>query len=173
MPDSLRNGYQGREARVVRCIASTSGWFTFVVLLYTISQRFLLLSIRMRKILDRLRNKLILTLFERRPIPSDSDWFLSKYLTRNAKYKPYAAQTSLNKLQQMGFTLVLETPDGLFYRMIPPLGYTKTIETVSSDIRWIYILDPDGKKVASQFQKEADYDWDTFITFSSSEDEGI
>jgi hypothetical protein len=128
----------------------------------------------MRKIVEILKTWQTSTLFERRPKPSASDWYLSKYLTRRAKEKPHAAiQTSLERLQQMGFTLVSETKDGLFYRMVPPLNYTKTTETVTSDVRWIYIFNPDGKEVASQFQKETNYDWDTFITFSSSENEGI
>jgi hypothetical protein len=129
---------------------------------------------RMRKILDRLMNKQISTLLKRRPKPSDSDWHLSRYLTRRAKDKPHAAtQTSLKKLQQMGFTLVSETEDGLFYRMVPALGYTKTIESVNSEVCWIYIFNPDGKEVANQFQKETSYDRDTFITFLSTEDEEV
>jgi hypothetical protein len=123
----------------------------------------------MKKIVERLKNWRTSTLSARRPEPSASDWYLSKYLTRRAQERPNGTtQTSLARLQQMGFTLVSETQDGLFYRMVPPLNYTKTTETVNSDVRWIYILNPDGKEVASQFQKETGYDWDTFITFSSS-----
>lgn len=68
----------------------------------------------------------------------------------------------------MGFTLMSETEDGLFYRMVPPPGYTREKTLVSSDVFNIYIFDAAGEKVARHFQKEAIYDRDAFITFTVS-----
>lgn len=67
----------------------------------------------------------------------------------------------------MGFTLVSETEDDLFYRMVPPLGYRQEKALVNAAVFNIDIFDSAGEKVARQFQKEAIYDRDAFITFLS------
>lgn len=86
-------------------------------------------------------------------VAENQDWLLARYTNS------YRTEDSQSKLEELGFT-VEKVHNGLFYKVIPPSGWTK-----STTGYWTDIKNSNGDLKLMMFYKAADYDTEAFLSF--------